>query len=681
MSTLNHFNWSCLFRWAFALGLLGIMVFPMQAQTFKAYMKAADKSYKSKDYYSALEYYRRAEEMKPGRLDLAYRVAEVARAYFAYDIAETNYKKVLYSPQKAEFPLVGFWLAQVKKSKGEYVEARAVFRQFLEERSVKDDYYGQLAKAEIATCDWAIAQIEDPDPVEITQLNKRVNTGYSEFAPYQKGDTLYYSSYRFKNREDDHQPSREIAKVLLTTQGRKGKPLTRGFNERARHTAHTAFSSDGRKIYYTICDYNGTTAIQCAIYYREKDRRKRWGKAKKLPKSINGEGSTATHPHIGLDSLTGKETLYFVSDRSGGQGGLDIWSAPLDKKGKPGKVQNLSAINTEGDEASPFYHAASRTLFFSSTGHPGLGGYDIFKSLQKMEGWGEAEHTGYPMNSSFNDLYFWLNSDSTQAYLSSNRTGSFYLDKDNKSCCNDIYRAMIYPDTTDIPSIVPEDSLTIVFEEPPNPETEEPEVSENVIPPPPPVPTSLEGFLPLALYFDNDEPDKRTRRTTTKKSYEETYNRYYRRKSQYLSAYANPLSGDERVEAELALETFFEREVRKGYEFLFRFSEILLNKLNQGEKVEIFVKGFTSPRAKSDYNLYLGKRRVSSVRNHFKTYAGGIFKTFLQSGQLIISEKSFGETTAASGISDDLDDQRNSIYSVGAAKERRVEIVEIKRGE
>jgi len=94
--------------------------------------------------------------------------------------------------------------------------------------------------------------------------------------------------------------------------------------------------------------------------------------------------------------------------------------------------------------------------------------------------------------------------------------------------------------------------------------------------------------------------------------------------------------------------------------------------------VEIFVKGFTSPRAKTDYNLHLGKRRISSVKNHFKTYNSSIFQPYLQSEQLIISERSFGETTVAAGVNDDLSNQRLSIYSVEASVERRVEIVEIK---
>ncbi|MFN0015338.1 MAG: hypothetical protein ACKVU2_12395, partial [Saprospiraceae bacterium] len=84
------------------------------------------------------------------------------------------------------------------------------------------------------------------------------------------------------------------------------------------------------------------------------------------------------------------------------------------------------------------------------------------------------------------------------------------------------------------------------------------------------------------------------------------------------------------------------------------------------------------PRAESTYNLALGKRRISSVRNYFDAYSDGVFAQYLQSGLLRVSETSFGETTARRGISDNLRDERNSVYHPDAARERRVEIVEIR---
>jgi len=96
------------------------------------------------------------------------------------------------------------------------------------------------------------------------------------------------------------------------------------------------------------------------------------------------------------------------------------------------------------------------------------------------------------------------------------------------------------------------------------------------------------------------------------------------------------------------------------------------------ELYEIFIKGYTSPRAQSDYNLALGKRRVASARLHFEQWREGVLQPYINSGQLKIAEVSFGETRSATGISDDLTDERGSIYSPAAARERRVEIVSVK---
>lgn len=642
--------------------LLSVFCHSIFSQTLKAFEKAADKAFQEKDYYTAFVHLQSALEIRPEKAALQYKFAEAARHFQSYEIAEEYYQKVMKNEEAAVFPMAPFWLAMMKKSLGKYQEAKLLFQQF--SKNQDDNYYSKRAKIEIATCEWAIQLEPKKDLIaKVEHLDKKVNTPYSEIGPLPRGDTLYYSSFRYSFDEDDHKPKRKLTKTLSSRNNSKGRTLRRNYNVSEKHTAHTTFSTDGKRIYFTICKYDTGATIKCEIYYREKDRRKRWKKDPvKLPLSINQKGFTATHPAIGYDSIEQKEILYFVSDRIGGKGKLDIWYSEItaDSFSTP---QNLVLINTSENDLTPFYHTPSQKLYFSSDGHSGLGGFDVFE-LDESKGAEAIQNLGIPINTSYNDLYYAVNRQGMIAYLSSNRPGSFYLDKSNKACCYDIFKVNFSKpepqnETEELAEESPEEPLEDTIEPSKEPET-------------------LEDFLPLALYFDNDEPDKRTRRTSTKKSYGTTYQKYYSKKQEYLSQFVKPLDDEDRFEAEQAVEDFFEDQIKKGYEHLFLFSDILLKRLEKGEKVEIFIKGFTSPRAKSDYNLSLGKRRVSSLKNHFDSHQHGIFKPYLKNGQLIISETSFGETHADTSVSDVLNDLRGSIYHPNAAKERRVEIVEIK---
>lgn len=649
--------------------LLSVSGSTLWAQSAKAFEKAGDKAAAAKDLNAALQHYGRALAIKPDHAGLSYKYAGIAQRFHAYEAARAYYLKVTEHAEAKAFPLALFQLGMVEKSLGHYDQAKRCFSDFIEQYGRADAVHRAQAEEKIRQCEWAKEVISNPQRVEIERLGKTVNTGWTEFGPMPVGDTLYFSSLRFDNKKDKYIPQRMIAKVLSSVRSGPGRPLRDGFNAEERHTAHFALSETTRRVYFTRCDYINASEIRCALYYRDPDRRGRLrGADVRLPDPVNLPGFTATQPAVGYDSTAQKEMLFFVSDRPGGAGGLDIWQSEIMNNGKFGPPEPLRGINTAGDDITPFFHTPTQTLYFSTNGRYSLGGLDIY-SAAKEQTWKEPQHAGAPINSSYNDIYPALLPDGRSGYFSSNRPGSLYLDAANKSCCNDIYKFHILP-----PLPKPEDtagSTAITSTPPPDPGAPENGVEK--------APETLEDFLPLALYFDNDEPDKRTRRTTTRRSYGATFEEYYRHKGEYLKQYAGPLKGETKEDAEERMENFFEIEIRRGHDFLLLFSDILLSRLSAGDEVEIFIKGFTSPRAQSDYNLALGARRVSSVRNHFDTWQQGVLKPFLQSGQLKISERSFGEATASQDVSDALDDLRGSIYSISAMRERRVEIVEIKR--
>jgi len=171
----------------------------IHAQTFKAYVKAGDKATQQKDYYAAMIYFKDALEIKNESAEVIYKFADAARLYHNYEQAEEFYKKILQNEEVENFPLTNFWLGKVKKNQGDYAEAIRFFEKYNSSGNGNTEMMAQ-AKNEIEACRWAIDLIAVPEEnIEVNRLNKRVNSKYSDFGPLMKGDTLFYSSLKFRN--------------------------------------------------------------------------------------------------------------------------------------------------------------------------------------------------------------------------------------------------------------------------------------------------------------------------------------------------------------------------------------------------------------------------------------------------------------------------------------------------
>lgn len=666
----------------------------LHAQSARAYENAGDDAVKQKDFGAAIQQYGEALKKKAEDAGLLWKYAECARNLHSYPLAEKMYRQLSGSSAKRKKtpPLLNYRLGQVLKNQGKYGEAIATFEQFIAEKPAgAESAFLDRARVEIESCRWA-GQAPAPTPaVEVVNAGKGINSPYSDFAPYPSGDTLYFSSYRFDKRGDRKVPRTKLTKVMFSVRNGRAREVSRGFpNTDTAHVAHTAMLGNGHFLFVNLCKNLNASDIRCELYLVVKDIRGRWTDPMRLPEPVNLPGYTTTQPSVSWDPAAEQLNLWFASDRPGGKGNLDIWYVPLDtnwfcpcnvpvSSRKPPrlprfeKAVNLPAVNTPENDVTPFFHTPDRTLYFSSEGWRGLGGYDIFKSKLDSTGFSAPENVGPGLNTSYNDLYYVLRPDGKNGYLSSNRPGSQYLDEQNKACCNDLFLVR-YPE----PPKPEQPPLAQTPAPTPRVPAERPMIPVERLQEPDPVPTKLADFVGLPLYFDNDEPDKRTRRIKTEKTYVQTAQAYLERQAEYRERFAAGLSGPKREASEEQIDDFFENEVRRGYERLDQLCDMLLTRLQNGEPVEVVIKGFTSPRAESDYNVALGRRRISSVRNHFEEYGGGALKPYLKSGQFKVSEASFGETTARAGISDDLRDERNSVYHPDAARERRVEIVEIR---
>lgn len=421
-----------------------LVFYSLTGQTYKAFAKAADESFSKKDYYSSLVYNLNALEFDSTRLDRLHAAAESARLLNSYKVAENFYKKVIDLDKKDQYSLDKFFYAAMKQAQGKYADAKEAYSMYLTENRGEDAYFTQRSDKEIKASEWSLSQIDHTmEGIVIKRLGDDVNTGYSEFGGLRVGDSLIYSSLRFERPDEKTFPKKTYSNLLMQIKGVNNEDI-KSINNPFAHTAHTAINTKHNRMYFTICEYLNASDIRCDLFYRDYSSAG-YGDAKKLPDTINAKGFTATQPAIGFDNIRQQEVLYWVSDRKGGKGKLDIWFAYVTGDTTFSIPYNLSELNTAENDITPFYHLPSSELYFSTDGRIGMGGYDVYKSVKKGDRYLDADHMGAPLNTSYNDIYFTVSPDGKKGLISSNRVGSLYLDALQEACCYDIYDVDIDP--------------------------------------------------------------------------------------------------------------------------------------------------------------------------------------------------------------------------------------------
>ncbi len=505
---------------------------------------------------------------------------------------------------------------------------------------------------------------------EVTHEGRRVNSPGSESSPVRIGDTLYYSSLQELTESggyiDFGISIMRVFKSHVSSNGKlsKGVLSTFGINSPTRHTGNIAFDLRNSIVYFTRCRSDNGDSYQNEIYFiKQKDGK--WSKPQKVGGDVNLKGYNSTHPTVGYlsDSTT---ILYFASDRPGGLGGMDIWYAVLDGK-KIGKTTNLGVpVNSAADEITPFYDSQNGTLYFSSDRPGGIGKHDIYSSKGARNSWRRPVVMPEPVNSVEDDLYFTIDQPipavsmqgtAFSGYLTSNRSESYFLH--DTSCCHDIYRwTLITVDTT---------THTPTVRQQPTPP-----IAEDTCPC-----KKARLLLPIKLFFHNDEPNPRSLATTSDLTYFQTYNSYMFRRQEYRDRQKEIADSTERSMALATLESFF-GEVQYNSEKFEHFIHLLAQDILNGRHVALTVGGYASPLHSSAYNINLSKRRISTIVNQLKEYNGGMLRRAMSqpgSGSLEIIEEPFGSSTAPKDVNASLADQLHSVYSVEAARERRIEIL------
>jgi outer membrane protein OmpA-like peptidoglycan-associated protein len=249
---------------------------------------------------------------------------------------------------------------------------------------------------------------------EAHNLGPAVNSPKSDYAPFVSpdGKSLYFASDR-----EGGEGGTDVWVSHRGADGQWGQPENLGspLNTPGNEGPDTV-SADGRTLYLTACDRKDGLGM-CDIYYSQLGDNGKWSKPKNLGPPVNTRWSEA-NASLSLDG----KSLYFVSIRPQGLGGWDIYVSHLNLKGW-GEPENLGRpVNTPGNEFIAFIHPNDQDLYFSSDGHGGYGGADIFFSQKTAAGWSEPLNLGPVINTAYNDMYFSVPGAGDLAYLSSNRS-------------------------------------------------------------------------------------------------------------------------------------------------------------------------------------------------------------------------------------------------------------------
>ena len=260
-------------------------------------------------------------------------------------------------------------------------------------------------------------QVMDHDGVVAENLGADVNSTSDDFGMFLYANRLYYTSNR-----PTHEGYIQGDDFWFTD--REGPAWTRSLNyggkvNTLKDEGSPFVTSDGEWIYFVQC-WTEDGLGDCDLYVARLDRNGKWQEVRNLGDRINSK-YWDSQPYLSPDG----EYLYFVSDRPGGEGGCDIWRSKRMRSGRWGEPRNLGAeVNSGGDEKTPTLAPNGQDLFFSSDGHAGLGGYDLYRSTNvKRNTWTKPQNVGMPFNTSADDMYFRLSPREDTVFIASSRKG------------------------------------------------------------------------------------------------------------------------------------------------------------------------------------------------------------------------------------------------------------------
>ncbi len=372
------------------------------------------------DYLGALSIYKELLSLHPDDAYLYSKIGYCSMQLGNNDEAIENLQKSvkIYTEnnkmKKTEAQQAVFYLADAYYMSYRFDDAKAQYQNLLQFSNKKQK---ELIAKKVAQCDFAKDMYENPKGFFVYEPGI-LNSKYPDYCGVVTADQakIFFTSRRpgsTGGKKDIDGFYFEDIYYSNMNNGSYSEPINIGKPINTdEHEATSSISIDGKELFI----YKSNDEDPGDIYYSKLDKNGNWSDPIRLDKPINSK-YTETHASLSPDG----QHLYFTSDRKGGVGGLDIYVADKNEDGEWTNVRNIGEnINTTGDEEGPFVSPDGKTLYFSSNGLKGMGGYDIFKSELKEDGtWETPENLGFPLNTVNDDVFYVPTKNKNIAYYSS----------------------------------------------------------------------------------------------------------------------------------------------------------------------------------------------------------------------------------------------------------------------
>ncbi len=382
--------------------------------------EAAKTLYSQNNYSKSLEF---CDEII--RLDDGYANAHLLMAEMYKDMDSTRLEIVhLRKAQKtSDNALIDFRLGEAFYALGMYSEALSFYEKYKGNKDIPEKRQFLLA-CKMASCKFAIQSIKNPVEFDPNNMGDHINSSNDEYWPTPTLDGRHLVFTRLM-KDSVYRPQEDFFMAELDSLEWDAKPMNE-VNTMDNEGAQT-LSADSKIMFFTAC--NRTEGFgSCDIFFSRFINGK-WTEPRNAGEPLNTR-SWEAQPSLSSDN----QFLYFSSNRPGGKGKKDIWRIEFfgfSESGNPkwGKPENLEAINTVGDEISPFIHANNRNFYFASDTHIGMGGLDLYSCLIDENGTiSELKNMGYPINTYKDDMGLTISSIGNIAYFSSARETDKGLD-------------------------------------------------------------------------------------------------------------------------------------------------------------------------------------------------------------------------------------------------------------